>query len=81
MGLFSRKSRNKTPEQGTAAPSVDVQAELDAVKERLAASEQARAELDARLEARLGALDQGVALMGDQVTALVVVDRSASTRN
>ena len=66
MGLFSRKSRNATPEQGIAAPSVDIQAEFDALKERLAASEQARADLDARL----GALDQGVALMGDQLTAL-----------
>ena len=67
MGLFSRKPKNKAPD---VSLRTELQSELDALKERLAASEQAKADLDARLDSRLGALDRGVALMGDQVTAL-----------
>ena len=80
MGLFSRKPKNKAPD---VSLRTELQSELDALKERLAASEQAQSELDALkerlaaseqakadLDARLGALDRGVALMGDQVTAL-----------
>ena len=57
MGLFSRKPKNKAPD---VSLRTELQSELAAVKERLAASEQARSELDA-LKERLAASEQAKA--------------------
>ena len=91
MGLFSKKPKHETatadPASGTAPPKpsrkqpkVDVQAELATLKERLAASEQAKADLEARLRVlddftsnlttRLGALDGANAQLDERIGAL-----------
>ncbi len=49
MGLFSKKRKDHSPKAADTAPEVDVHAELEALKERLAASEQARIDLETRL--------------------------------
>ncbi len=49
MGLFRKKTKDDSRKAAEKVPEVDVHAELDAVKERLAASEQARVDLEARL--------------------------------
>ncbi len=66
MGLFSRKPKNETPEPAGVAPAVDLQAELEAVNERLKASEQARADL----EARLGLLDKFNATLNGRISTI-----------
>jgi chromosome segregation ATPase len=91
MGLFSKKPKHETatadPASGTAPPKpsrkqpkVDVQAELATLKERLAASEQAKADLEARLRilddfnsnltTRIGALDGANAQLDERIIAL-----------
>jgi DNA repair exonuclease SbcCD ATPase subunit len=73
MGLFSRKSKDQTPTpppESLAEPdAVDVAGELEMLKQRLAASEQARGELEARL-AGLDALETRVASLGETSTQL-----------
>ncbi len=69
MGLFSKKPKNATPE-------VELQAQLEAVKGRLDANEEANSALDARL----GALDQGIALVSEQVIALSSSNASRDQR-
>lgn len=58
MGLFSRKPKDETAGSTGRPGKVDVAAELAAMQERLAASESARADLEARLAALDGLPDR-----------------------
>ena len=84
MGLFSRKPKNDKPKDGTTsgdeAPVFDLLAELAAIKDQLAASESARADLEARLQhldeantavsTQIGTLDESRARLDLRLEAL-----------
>ncbi|HYN32800.1 MAG TPA: hypothetical protein VES40_09255 [Ilumatobacteraceae bacterium] len=80
MGLFSRKPKDETPEPESAESTVDLPAALEAVKVRLAETEQAKADLEARirllddfnttLNSRISTLDRANSILDTRLGAL-----------